>query len=112
MKNSLQHVGVLGMHWGHRSGGSGNSSSSKSDHGNTHTARNVAIGIGVGLTVVGAGLLYSRNKKLVDGLVSSSLQKSGKTKVKDLPPMRTRKHDVDVVAAFRKYGLKVENFKK
>ena len=110
---SLQHVGVPGMRWGHRSGGSESSSTSKTGNGNNKTARNVAIGVGVGLTLVAAGLVYSKNKKMVDGAVNSFLQKSGKKKVADMPngvdwSKRPKKFADAERAVFKKYGMNLQ----
>jgi hypothetical protein len=47
--------------------------------------RNIAIGVGLGLTVLAGGVLYAKNKKAVDGAIGGFLQKFGKKKVSDLP---------------------------
>lgn len=66
--------------------------------------KNIAIGLGIGVTVAAGAILYARNKKAVDGAIGGFLQKFGSKKLDELPnssPLSKAEK-----AVFEKYGIK------
>jgi hypothetical protein len=101
----LKHIGVVGMRWGvHKDDESGRSEKARRINSDilkknpnaavvnydifkkiplspaeietrNRNIRNVAIGVGIGLTVAAGAILYTKNKKAVDGAIGNFFKK-------------------------------------